>query len=91
MEIKVGNIFQLKWVGDVLVIGLFEDVIELIEEMVELDEMLFGILFELIKEIEFKGKVNSSVLICVGIKIFIWKIIVVGLGKLEKLKLDFLC
>lgn len=91
MEIKVSNIFQLEWVGDVLVIGLFEDVIELIGEVVKLDEMLVGILFELIEEIEFKGKVNSSILICIGGIIFIWKIIIVGLGKLENLKLDILC
>lgn len=97
MEIKVGNIPQLKWAGDALAIGLFEDAIkltedaiELTEEMAELDEMLSGTLSELIKETEFKGKANSSVSTRVGIKTSIRKIIVVGLGKLEKLKLDSL-
>ncbi|NEQ41205.1 MAG: leucyl aminopeptidase [Okeania sp. SIO3I5] len=90
MEIKPTNTPQLEWAGDALAIGLFEDAIELTGDMAKLDEMLAGTLSELIEETEFKGKTNSSASTRVGGKISIRKIIIVGLGKSEELKLDTL-
>ncbi|MDE5117201.1 MAG: leucyl aminopeptidase [Trichodesmium sp. St2_bin2_1] len=90
MEIKASNTPQLEWAGDALAIGLFEDAIELTGEVAKLDEMLAGTLSELIEETEFKGKANSSTSTRIGGTTSIRKIIIVGLGKLENLKLDTL-
>ncbi len=90
MEIKATNTPQLEWAGDALTIGLFEDAIELTGDMAKLDEMLAGTLSELIAETEFKGKANSSASTRVGGTSPIRKIIIVGLGKSEELKLDTL-
>ncbi|NES07361.1 MAG: leucyl aminopeptidase [Okeania sp. SIO2F4] len=90
MEIKATNTPQLEWAGDALAIGLFEDAIELTGDMAKLNEMLAGTLSELIEETEFKGKANSSASTRVGGTTPIRKIIIVGLGKSEELKLDTL-
>ncbi|MEB3341101.1 leucyl aminopeptidase [Okeania sp.] len=90
MEIRATNTSQLEWAGDALAIGLFEDAIELTGDMAKLDELLAGTLSELIAETEFKGKINSSASTRVGGKNPIRKIIIVGLGKSEDLKLDTL-
>ena len=90
MEIKATDTPHLEWAGDALAIGLFEDAIELTGDMAKLDEMLAGTLSELIEETEFKGKTNSSASTRVGGTIPIRKIIIVGLGKSEELKLDTL-
>ncbi len=90
MEIKATNTPQLEWAGDALAIGLFEDGMELTGELAKLDEKLTGTLSELIEEVEFKGKVNSSASTRVGSKSPIRKIIIVGLGKSEDLKLETL-
>ncbi|MCL2932639.1 MAG: leucyl aminopeptidase [Trichodesmium sp. MAG_R03] len=90
MEIKASNTPKLEWAGDALTIGLFEDAIELTGDMAKLDEMLAGTLSELIEETEFKGKANSSASTRVGGTTPIRKIIIVGLGKSEELKLETL-
>ncbi|OZH55128.1 aminopeptidase A [Hydrocoleum sp. CS-953] len=90
MEIKATTTPQLEWTGDALAIGLFEDATELTGDMAKLNEMLAGTLSELIEETEFKGKANSSASTRVGSNSPIRKIIIVGLGKSEELKLDTL-
>jgi leucyl aminopeptidase len=73
--------------GDGLAIGLFEDQVELTGELAAIDAKLSGLVSEVIAESEFKGKANNSVVIRVtgcGFK----KLMLVGLGKQDGLKLD---
>ena len=90
MEIKVSNTPKLEWTGDALTIGLFEDAIELTGDMAKLDAMLAGTLSQLIEETEFKGKANSTASTRISGMTPIRKIIIVGLGKSEELKLETL-
>ena len=90
MEIKASNTPKLEWTGDALTIGLFEDAIELTGNMAKLDAMLAGTLSELIEETEFKGKANSTASTRVSGMTPIRKIMIVGLGKSEELKLETL-
>ncbi|NET45077.1 leucyl aminopeptidase [Okeania sp. SIO2B3] len=91
MEIRAINTPLLEWTGDALAIGLFEDTDSILTgDMAYLNEKLTDTLSELIEETEFKGKVNSSASTRVGSKKSIRKIIIVGLGKSEELKLETL-
>lgn len=90
MDIRAAETPLLKWTGDSLAIGLFEDAVELTGELITLDEKLAGIIKELIAEEEFKGKQGSSAVIRVGANTPVRKIILVGLGKPDALKLDTL-
>lgn len=90
MEIKASNTPKLEWTGDALTIGLFEDAIELTGDMAKLDAMLAGTLSQLIEETEFKGKANSTASTRISGMTPIRKIIIVGLGKSEELKLETL-
>lgn len=81
---------RLSWSGDLLVIGLFEDAVELTGDLAELDTKLSGTLTELIAETEFKGKEGSSAITRVGAGSPIRKVAVLGLGKPDSLKLDSL-
>jgi leucyl aminopeptidase len=81
---------RLSWSGDLLVIGLFEDAIDLTGDLAELDTKLSGTLTELIGEAEFKGKEGSSAVTRVGAGSPIRKVAVLGLGKPESLKLESL-
>ncbi|MBD1866951.1 leucyl aminopeptidase [Oculatella sp. FACHB-28] len=81
---------RLSWSGDLLVIGLFEDAVDLTGDLAELDTKLSGTLTELIGEAEFKGKEGSSAVTRVGAGSPIRKIAVLGLGKPESLKLESL-
>ncbi|MBI4783827.1 MAG: leucyl aminopeptidase [Oscillatoriophycideae cyanobacterium NC_groundwater_1537_Pr4_S-0.65um_50_18] len=90
MDLRGINTPRLEWSGDCLVIGLFENAIELTGDLTELDQHLSGTLTELIAEAEFKGKEGSSAVARVGGGSSIRKIAVVGLGKAEALKLDTL-
>lgn len=89
MEFKGTDTPRLEWSGDALAVGLFEDAVEISGELAKLDEKLSGTLKELIEEAEFKGKEGSSAVTRVGPGA-IRKIIVVGLGKPEALKLETL-
>jgi leucyl aminopeptidase len=76
----------LDWTGEGLAIGLFEDQVTLSGDLAALDGRLGGLLQELITEQEFKGKVGSSVASrAVGP---IRKVMLIGLGKADGLKLD---
>jgi leucyl aminopeptidase len=81
---------RLSWSGDLLVIGLFEDAVELTGDLAELDTKLSGTLTELITETEFKGKEGSSAVTRVGAGSPVRKVAVLGLGKPDSLKLDSL-
>ncbi|WNZ26837.1 leucyl aminopeptidase [Leptolyngbya sp. NK1-12] len=80
----------LAWSGDCLVIGLFENGVELTGDLAELDQKLAGTLTELIAEAEFKGKEGSSAVARVGSGSSIRKVAVVGLGQANALSLDTL-
>jgi leucyl aminopeptidase len=88
MELRVTDTPLLEWSGDGLAIGLFEDQVELTGDVAALDEKLAGTVKELIAEAEFKGKEGSSTSTRVGSGSAIRKLILVGLGKAEGLKLD---
>jgi len=88
MEIQATNTSRQEWTGDALAIGFFEEAIELTDTLAQLDEKLGGTLKELIAETEFKGSVGSSAATRVGANSAIRKVMIVGLGKLEALKLD---
>jgi leucyl aminopeptidase len=90
MELRGIETPALQWSGDCLVIGLFEESIELSGDLAELDQLVSGTLSELIAEFEFKGKEGSSAVTRVGTNSPIRKIAVVGLGKAEQLKLESL-
>ncbi len=75
--------------GEGLAIGLFEDKLELTEDMQALDAKLSGLVSEIIKEADFKGKSGSSIatrVIGMGFK----KLMIFGLGKSDKLKFEAL-
>jgi leucyl aminopeptidase len=88
MQIRGTDTQPLDWNGDALAIGLFEDAVELTGNLAQLDKKLAGTINELITETEFKGKPNSTAVTRVGSNSAIRKIILVGLGKPEDLKLD---
>ncbi|WP_448599649.1 leucyl aminopeptidase [Thermoleptolyngbya sp.] len=88
MELRGINTSLLDWSGDLLVVGLFEDGIDLGGDLAALDEKLAGTLQELMAEVEFKGKPESSATTRVGSNSPVRKIGVVGLGKAENLTLD---
>ncbi len=81
---------RLDWSGDGLAVGFFEDQVELTGDLAELDARLAGTLKELIEEAEFEGKAGSSVSARVGSNSPVRKVLLIGLGKLEELKLDSL-
>ena len=88
MKVQATNTPRLEWSGDGLAIGLFEDELELTGDLAALDETLSGLLKDLMTEMDFKGKSGSSVSTRVGNQSSIRKLIVVGLGKSDALKLD---
>ncbi|MCL1469281.1 leucyl aminopeptidase [Argonema antarcticum] len=91
MDFRATDTPRLDWSGDGLAIGFFEDAVELTGDLAQLDDKFGGILQELIAETEFKGKEGSSVSTRVGNSGSpVRKIILVGLGKAEALKLNSL-
>lgn len=88
MNLRGINTSLLEWSGDLLVVGLFENSVDLDGDLAALDEKLAGTLQELIAEAEFKGKPESSATTRVGSNSPVRKIGVVGLGKPENLTLD---
>lgn len=90
MEIRATDTPRLDWTGETLAVGLFEDDLELTGDLATLDEKLAGTLKELIEETEFKGSAGSSAVTRVGADRSIRKIILVGLGKPDALKVDTL-
>jgi leucyl aminopeptidase len=85
MDVRGTSTSRLEWVGDCLVVGLFEEATALTGDLAELDQKLAGTLAELIAETEFKGKEGSSAIARVGGGSAIRKVAIVGLGKPETL------
>ncbi|MBD2136259.1 leucyl aminopeptidase [Anabaena sp. FACHB-1237] len=90
MTIQTSNTTISTWTGDTLAIGLFEDAVQLTGDLAALDQQWGGILTELITEEEFKGKANSTIFSRLPSGNNVRKVILVGLGKVETLKLDTL-
>jgi leucyl aminopeptidase len=90
MEIKANHTRPLDWTGDALAIGFFQDSIELTGDLAKLNDKLQGTLSELIQETDFQGKVGTSAATRVGNNSPIRKILIVGLGPQDELKLDSL-
>ena len=90
MEIRATDTPRLDWAGDCLAIGLFEDAVDLTGDLTQLDEKFAGVLKELIAETEFKGKLGSSAVTRVGGGSAVRKVLLVGVGKPDTLKLDSL-
>jgi leucyl aminopeptidase len=88
MEIKTTATPLLEWRGDGLAIGFWEDAVALDGDLASLNQSVQGILQEAIEEAEFKGKVGSSVTTRVGTGAGIKKLILVGLGKNEHVRVD---
>ncbi|PZV10506.1 MAG: leucyl aminopeptidase [Leptolyngbya sp.] len=88
MDLQAINTSCVEWSGDALAVGLFEDQVELADDLAALDDKLSGTMKELIVEVDFKGKEGSSAATRVDSGSSIRKIIVVGLGKPESLKLE---
>ncbi|MBH8562295.1 leucyl aminopeptidase [Nostoc sp. CENA67] len=88
MAIQPSDTPLLEWAGDTLAIGLFEDAVDFTDELATLNEKFGGILKELVAEEKFTGKANSTIFTRVGAGSSIKKVIFVGLGKAEALKLD---
>lgn len=90
MDLRGVETPRLEWTGDCLVIGLFEDAVELSGDLTELDAKLSGTLKELIDEVEFKGKPESTAVTRVGGNSPIRKIGIVGLGKANAITFESL-
>ncbi|WP_373526558.1 leucyl aminopeptidase [Nostoc sp.] len=90
MAIQLSDTPLLEWAGDTLAIGLFEDAVELTGELATLDQNFSGVLKELIAEEEFKAKADSTIFTRVNAGKPVRKLILVGLGKPDVLKLDTL-
>ncbi len=88
MDIRATATLPLEWSGDALALGIFEGTTEITGELAQLDAKLSGTLRELIAETEFEGKVGTSTATRVGGGSPIRKIILMGLGKPEELKLN---
>ncbi len=88
MQILATDKTPLNWTGETLAISLFENASEVTGDLAKLDEILEGTITELISEAEFKGKLGSTIVARVGSKTPIRKIIILGLGKADDLKLD---
>jgi leucyl aminopeptidase len=90
MEIRASSTSVLNWTGEGLAIGLFEEGVELVGDLAALDAKLAGILKEVIAEEDFKGKAGSTFFTRIGGSSHVKKVILVGLGKKDTLKLDTL-
>lgn len=89
MEIRATDTPLLDWAGDGLAIGLFEDGVELTGDLAQLNQFADAI-SEIIAETEFKGKEGSSAVVRIGAKSPVRKVMLVGLGKPDALKLNTL-
>jgi leucyl aminopeptidase len=90
MQIQITSTSRLEWTGDGLALGFFEDQVELVGDLAELDAKLGGSLQELITDAEFKGRDGSTASLRVGSNSPVRKLLLVGLGKPESIKLDTL-
>ncbi|AIE73879.1 MULTISPECIES: leucyl aminopeptidase [unclassified Synechocystis] len=84
MQIRGTDYTALTWQGDALALGFFENATEITGDLAQLDDRLEGVLRELIEEKEFKGKAGQKLVARVGSKTPVKRLILVGLGEIEK-------
>jgi leucyl aminopeptidase len=90
MDIQASQTQGLDWSGEGLAIAFFEGAVELTGSLRELNDRLNGALQDLIAEADFKGKAGSSAALRVGSNSPIRKVMAIGLGQPEALKLESL-
>ncbi|MBF2058095.1 MAG: leucyl aminopeptidase [Cyanobacterium sp. T60_A2020_053] len=88
MDIKISSQSILDWSGDIIALGLYANEVELNGDLSSLDQKFDGIISELIKEQDFKGKESSALHTRIGSKSSIKKIILVGLGEKKDITLN---
>lgn len=76
--------------GDILALGVYKGSKRLAGEYVGLDKAVGGIIADLLKLGDFKGKVNETVVLYAGGKSKCRRIMLVGLGDKKKIKLETL-
>ncbi len=81
MEYRAIDTPRLNCTGDALVIGFFEDAVDLTGDLRQMDERLNGTISELLQETEFKGKEGTSACTRTGVRDGVRKIMLVGMGK----------
>jgi len=89
MQVQASNTTKLDWSGDALAMGLFQGT-EVAGDLADLDRRLDGTLSELIAETEFEGKPDSNAVTRVGSNSPVKKLILVGLGDRDTVRLDTL-
>ncbi|OUC12954.1 MAG: leucyl aminopeptidase [Alkalinema sp. CACIAM 70d] len=87
MKVQGSAIALTDFSGDGLAIGLFDNQLELSGDLAVLNDSLSGLIQDVIADAEFKGKPGSTVTTRVAGGQF-KKLILVGLGKADQLKLD---
>ncbi len=90
MEVQSTDTPRLEWRGEALALALFEDALDLTADLAALNDQLDGALADLIQDTRFKGKEGSTAFIRLGRNGPFRKLILVGLGKAEKLSLETL-
>jgi len=82
----------LTWTGEALAMGLFESDFgenhTLQNSLANLDDRLGGVLQDLVRDTDFKAKVNSAIILRVGRNTPIQQVILVGLGNQAQFNLE---
>lgn len=86
IKVVIGDIAQID--ADVLIVNLFEGVKKPSGATGTIDELLGGLINQLISDGEIKGKLNEITLIHTMGKLNAQRVIVVGLGKQEKFNVE---
>ncbi|MDJ0682366.1 MAG: M17 family peptidase N-terminal domain-containing protein, partial [Xenococcaceae cyanobacterium MO_167.B52] len=86
MQIQATDKSILDWTGDILALGFYEGATELTGDLAQLDQKLAGTLQELITDEEFEGKTGTSAVTRISGKNNFRKLILIGLGKEEDIK-----
>ncbi|MBR8832184.1 MAG: Cytosol aminopeptidase [Chroococcopsis gigantea SAG 12.99] len=86
MDIRSIDTSFLTWTGDTLALGLYEDQVEMTDQLGQLNDLLSGLVEELVTESDFTGKIGTTAVTRVGVNTPVKKLILVGLGKEEDAK-----
>ena len=86
MQIQATDKSILDWTGDILALGFYEGATDLTGDISQLDEKLAGTVQELITDEEFEGKTGTSAVTRISGKNNFRKLILIGLGKEEDIK-----
>jgi leucyl aminopeptidase len=89
MKIQATDTLPQQWSGDCLGVGVFEEQIDASDTFITLNSTLNGLLQEIVRESEFKGKSGETAWLRSPVGIGLArKIILVGLGKADHLTLE---